>query len=76
MYNLFREGKLTEANAVQQQLVALNEALTTQYGVPALKEVLGQMGFAAGPPRSPLLPLNDAQKADVARLIRDYRLLE
>ena len=65
-----------EANAIQQQLVALNEAITAQMGVPALKELLGQMGFAAGPPRSPLLPLNDTQRAELNRIAQSYKLLE
>ena len=76
IYDLFKAGKISEANDIQQSLVELNEAITAQYGVPALKEILGQMGFAAGPVRSPLLPLTDAQKKDVARLVKEHKLLE
>lgn len=75
IFDLFHAGDLAEANRIQQSLVELNEAITARYGVPALKEILSQMGFAAGPCRSPLLPLTDAQKMDIARLIKEHNLL-
>lgn len=52
----------------------MNETITAQMGVPALKEILGIMGFAAGPCRSPLLPLNEVQKAEIMRLVELHKL--
>jgi 4-hydroxy-2-oxoglutarate aldolase len=76
IFDLHEKGDISEANRIQQGLVELNEAITAQYGVPALKEILGQMGFAAGPCRSPLLPLNDSQKKDIGRMINGHNLLK
>lgn len=65
LYSLFLEGKLKEARKLQLDLVPLNKALTQALGIPAVKHALDLLGFYGGPPRSPLLPLNEKEKRDV-----------
>jgi 4-hydroxy-2-oxoglutarate aldolase len=54
---LVAEKRLEEARALQRRLMPLARAVGAQYGVPGLKAALELMGFAAGPPRPPLLPV-------------------
>jgi 4-hydroxy-2-oxoglutarate aldolase len=58
----FRSGNLTLAQEMQQQLIEVNTAVTTRFGVPGLKSALDMMGYYGGPVRSPLLPLSDEDR--------------
>jgi 4-hydroxy-2-oxoglutarate aldolase len=55
---LVDEGRLEEARALQRRLMPLARAIGAQYGVPGLKAALELMGFAAGAPRAPLVPVS------------------
>jgi 4-hydroxy-2-oxoglutarate aldolase len=52
------EQRLEEARALQRRLMPLARAVGAQFGVPGLKAALELMGFAAGPPRPPLMPVS------------------
>ena len=54
---LVAERRLEDAHALQRRLMPLARAVGAQYGVPGLKAALELMGFAAGPPRPPLVPV-------------------
>jgi 4-hydroxy-2-oxoglutarate aldolase len=75
LYNLYRDGRLEEALGLQRGLTALDKAITRTYGIAGLKHALDLLGFHGGPPREPLLPLNDAGRADLAVLLRKLGLL-
>ena len=60
--SLFKYGKHEEARELQLRMIAPNAAVTARFGVPGLKAALDMLGYYGGPPRSPLLPLNEAQK--------------
>ncbi len=64
-YSLFSEGKLEEAKKLQLDVVPLNKLLTQTLGIPAIKHALDLVGFYGGPPRPPLLPLNEKAKGEV-----------
>jgi 4-hydroxy-2-oxoglutarate aldolase len=55
---LVDEGRLDEARALQRRLMPLARSVGVQYGVPGLKAALELMGFAAGAPRAPLMPVS------------------
>ncbi|MDH7513166.1 MAG: dihydrodipicolinate synthase family protein [Clostridiales bacterium] len=65
LYSLFVEGKNAEAKKLQLDLVPLNKLLTQTLGIPAIKHALDLRGFYGGPPRPPLLPLEEKEKQDV-----------
>jgi 4-hydroxy-2-oxoglutarate aldolase len=54
----------------------LNTAVTSGFGIPALKQGLDWLGYYGGPVRSPLGPLNDEQKAKLLALMVAAGLLD
>ena len=60
--SLFKFGKHEDARELQLRMIAPNAAVTARFGVPGLKAALDLLGYYGGPPRSPLLPLNEGQK--------------
>jgi 4-hydroxy-2-oxoglutarate aldolase len=72
---LFRDGKLAEARQLQLDLVPLNKALTQTMGIAAIKYALDLLGYSGGLPRSPLLPLGNADQETIREMLRRLNLL-
>ena len=62
MYNLVKENKLDEANAVQDYLLPLEDACFLEVNPIPIKAAYNMLGFNAGVPRSPLTELEDKNK--------------
>ena len=62
LYDLFRAGRLAEAEALDRTLVALNRRVSGSFGVAGVKTAMDLCGFCGGEPRRPLLPLSDEQR--------------
>ena len=62
MYNLVKENKLEEANAVQDYLLPLEDACFLEVNPIPVKAAYNMIGFNAGVPRSPLTELEDKNK--------------
>lgn len=73
LYNLFKEGKIEDAQKLQLKLVPLNQAVTQTYGVPGAKYAMDLIGYHGGLPRSPLLPLNEKEKTEIKNLIKEFK---
>jgi len=76
LYKAFRRGDLAEAGRQQLTASFVNKVLVTENPqIAAIKAALNKMGYRAGAPRGPLLPL--APKADeaVADMLRQVRLV-
>jgi 4-hydroxy-2-oxoglutarate aldolase len=76
LYNLFLEKKLDEARKLQLDLVPLNKTLTQTYGIPAIKYSLDLLGYSGGPPRPPLLPLDEKGKEHIRALLKELGLMK
>lgn len=74
LYTLFREGKMEEARRLQIELAPLNKALTQTLGIPAIKHAMDLLGYFGGPPRLPLLPLDQQEKEEIFSLLRGMKL--
>lgn len=61
LYDLFQAGRLEEAARLQRRLIAVNTAVTAQFGVPGLKAALDILDYYGGPVRSPLQPLGELE---------------
>lgn len=76
LYTAFRAGNLEAARAVQLPLIAVNAAVTARYGVAGLKAAMDMLGYYGGPPRPPLLPLTEDEKATLRGTLVKAGLLE
>lgn len=72
---LFEQGRHDDALALYKRMFPVNACVTGQLGVPALKHACDRLGFEGGWPKSPLLPLNEAQRAQVDGVLKRARLL-
>lgn len=53
------EGRQTEARELQIRMAPVNSAVTSRWGVPALKAAMEIVGMYGGPVRLPLLPVSE-----------------
>ncbi len=67
--HLFDDGKHEEARSLYLQLLPVNTAVTTTYGVAGLKYAAELAGFDAGNVRSPLVPLVPEAKDHLRELL-------
>jgi len=66
-----RRGDDDDARARNRAAVALNHAVTAEYGVPGLKAAMRSRGAPAGTVRSPHRPVGDAAADELAALVED-----
>lgn len=73
--SLYNAGRYGEALALYKRLFPVNACVTGKLGVPALKHACSCLGFEGGYPKSPLLPLQQAQREQVENVLRGARLI-
>jgi 4-hydroxy-2-oxoglutarate aldolase len=73
--SLFQHSKHEDARELQLRMIAPNTAVTARYGVPGLKAALDMVGYYGGSPRSPLLPLPEAQKETLRSILVEAGIL-
>lgn len=75
MMRAHREGDVARARSIQARLVEANAAVTTRFGVPGLKAAMDLVGRYGGPPRRPLLALEEGERAALQEVLRRAGLL-
>jgi 4-hydroxy-2-oxoglutarate aldolase len=73
--SLYKYGKHDDARDLQLRMIVPNSAVTARFGVPGLKAAMDMVGFYGGSPRSPLLPLNEAQKETLRKILAEAGIL-
>jgi 4-hydroxy-2-oxoglutarate aldolase len=53
------EGRQLEARELQLRMIPVNSAITSRWGIPALKAAMELRGMYGGPVRLPLLPVSE-----------------
>jgi len=76
LMDLYHEGKLDEARALQARLVPINTAVTSGYGVAGLKAALQFVAHYGGEPRRPLAPLGEDARVRLRALLAEADLLK
>lgn len=76
LYEYAASGQHEKARDLQLRLIPLNTAVTSGFGIPALKQGLDWLGYYGGPVRSPLAPLNEEQAARLRQLMLSAGILE
>ena len=74
LFALADAGQIAEARMLYLSVLKLIEFVGGQAYVAGSKTLLSHMGFAAGAPRPPRLPLPHAQDVQAARLVADFAL--
>lgn len=69
LQTLFEERQIVEARSLQGRLAPANTAVTSTYSVPGLKAGLEIMLGYGGRPRSPLQPLSEAERRQLAAIL-------
>jgi 4-hydroxy-2-oxoglutarate aldolase len=69
LYRLFRAGQFDLARELQSVLVRASKTIVSDLGMAGVKYVMDQRGYKGGPPRLPLLPLEDWHKKRIAGVL-------
>jgi 4-hydroxy-2-oxoglutarate aldolase len=62
IYRLHKAKQWEEAGELQRQMLPVNAAVTSGYGIAGLKVALDMLGYYGGPVRPPLLGLGDDER--------------
>lgn len=71
IYQAYRAGRETDARSHNVDLIELNRAVTSQYGVPGVKTALSLRGRPVGAPRRPLRSLDDTAIDDLESVLEE-----
>ena len=66
---LFDAGKIREARDLQMKLIDSNNAVTARWGIPGLKAAMEMIGLYGGDPRPPLVPLKEADREELRKIL-------
>jgi 4-hydroxy-2-oxoglutarate aldolase len=69
IYQCSRAGDRAKARSLAQKLLAPSKILGAQYGIAGLKYALDRLGYYGGPPRLPLLPVNDEARLEIDAML-------
>jgi 4-hydroxy-2-oxoglutarate aldolase len=62
IFRTFAAGDITRARELQHRIIPLNAAVTSRWGVPALKVAMDLLGLYGGNVRRPLLPMDEVNR--------------
>jgi 4-hydroxy-2-oxoglutarate aldolase len=69
LQTLFEAGKMKEARDLQMNLIDSNSAVTARWGIPGLKAAMEMIGLYGGDPRPPLLPMKEADREELRKIL-------
>jgi len=73
---LFLERRQKEARELQVLMIPVNSAITSRWGVPALKAAMDSIGMYGGPVRLPLLPFPDDFRQHLESILAESGIKE
>lgn len=75
LFDLFNAGELEKGRDLHLRMLPVNLAITSRWGVSGLKAALDMRGYYGGPPRPPLLPLDEERRQELAGILKAGGLL-
>jgi 4-hydroxy-2-oxoglutarate aldolase len=75
MFRLFSAGEIEKGRDLHLRMLPVNLAITSRFGISGLKAALDMVGFYGGPPRLPLLPLDDERRQELQNILKTAGLL-
>lgn len=76
LLSAFKERDMDTAMDLQKHLTPVSDAITTRWGIPALKAALESRGMVGGPCRPPLLAATEQVKSELCKILDDSGLDE
>jgi len=73
LFRLASEGRHAEALTLQRTITPLARLVSSVHGIPGLKHALDLIGYAGGEPRSPLRPIADGPRHEIAQALEAFR---
>jgi 4-hydroxy-2-oxoglutarate aldolase len=73
VFAAWKDGNEKLAEEKQQRIVAAAQRVAGGFGVPGVKYAMDLNGYYGGNARLPLLPLTQAEKDEIATMMRDLR---
>ncbi len=70
LHKLYLSGEVEKARLLQLSLIRLNNMVTREHGVPALKAAMDHLDLYGGPCREPVMPLAASVKEQVISLLQ------
>jgi len=74
MFRDYNEGRLSEARQTQLNMISVNTAITSKWGVPALKAAMDHLGLFGGLARRPVLPLKPEIEEQLITLLTEKQI--
>ena len=65
--------KIAKARQMQMDLLPLNAAVTTRFGIGGLKAALDCVGLRGGGPRLPILPAKEQDRREIASILAELK---
>ncbi len=75
LFRLFSAGRLQEGRELHLRVLPANLAITSRFSISGLKVALDLVGYYGGPPRLPLLPLDDERREELTSILKTAKLL-
>jgi len=72
----FLDNEWEQACELQVRMIPVNTAITSGWGVPAVKAAMDMLGMYGGPPRAPLLPLLEETKQALFSILIEGKVIE
>lgn len=69
IYESSHAGDRAKASMLARKLVAPSQMLGAQYGIAGLKYALDRLGYYGGPPRAPLLPVDERARLEIDAML-------
>lgn len=76
LFERFNEGRIEEGKHLHLRMLPVNLAITSRFGISGLKAAMDMLGYYGGPPRLPLLPLDDARRQQLRDILVEAKLLQ
>ncbi|MBT4411726.1 MAG: dihydrodipicolinate synthase family protein [Bacteroidetes bacterium] len=74
IYKDYMAGDLQKARETQHKMIAVNAAITSKWGVPALKEAMDHIGLYGGVARKPILSIKQEIKKQLVEILSENNI--
>jgi 4-hydroxy-2-oxoglutarate aldolase len=75
LHELYKSGKLEEAQKLDVYARQLSKNAAGNYGVAGVKAAMDLLGYQGGSPRIPVLPMSEEAKAELKAVLKKEGLI-